>query len=168
MEENRNYSLGPEFGTDNAYYNEENAACYSGEDTGEKTYSMTKGILGALVGTVIGIALWCLAALTGYVIPYLSVIMGFVIVVCFMKFAGTIDMTGAVISVLFLLLGNYAGLHMYYAVFFYDWRPDFWLCITNLYTYLVQYDMMGSFIKNLVISYVCAFVGIFGAFRKTM
>ncbi len=165
MEEERNYSQ--ESG--NAYYSSEQIPYYSGGEMGEmgeKSYSTGKGMLGALLGVAIGIALWCLAGLIGYTIPYLAIIMGAAIIGCFMKFAGDIDAAGIIICAIFLLLGNYVGLHMCYAVTFYDWRPDMMGCIMNLYTYLHQYDMIGSFIKSLVISYVCAFAGLFGILKK--
>ncbi len=128
--------------------------------------AFVKGTAGAVLGAAAGVVIWCICGALGYVWPYIGVLMGIGISLGYMKFAGGMDLKGVSVCVTVLIIGLYIGLHMCYAVSFYDWRPDLIGCILHLYTYLDQYDMLGRFLLNLLLTYVFGFIGISGIFKK--
>ena len=132
------------------------------------TPNMGLGIVGSLVGAFIGGLLWFgignlgyIAGIVGFVIIYLSAL-------GFKKGAKVLTKTGAVISVIISMLTILAANYMLYAwqlTKAFEGRYTLMECISMLPTALKDYEMTGSFVKDIVIGYAFTILAAFSTLR---
>lgn len=126
------------------------------------------GILGALIGALLGGALWFLVGYMGYI----AGIVGFVIIYLaafgFKKGAKVLTKPGAVIAVLISVLMIFAANYVLYAwqlTQAFEGRYTLAECLTILPKALKEYDLTREFIVDIVVGYVLSLISGFSTLR---
>ena len=118
------------------------------------------GILGAIGGSLIGVALWILISAVGFIAGFAGFVMLKFALKGYEKLSGRLDKKGAVISlviaafmVFFANVLDYV-VTMYYA--FFQWDASFdtiRYVIMNFSSLMTEADTWGGFYLNLVLGY---------------
>ncbi len=126
------------------------------------------GILGALIGALLGGALWFIVGYMGYI----AGIVGFVIIYLsafgFKKGAKVLTKPGAVISVLISVLMIFAANYVLYAwqlTQAYEGRYTLAECLVILPKAMKAYDLTKDFIVDIVVGYVLSLIAGFSTLR---
>lgn len=127
-----------------------------------KRGNMFTGIVGALLGSLIGVALWVVVAQMGYI----SGIVGLIMALCILKgyelFGGKVNVPGMAICVVILLVMIYAASILDYAIFLHEYFPDLTFFEMLRYTPEIimdpYYELRTDFLKNLGIGYALSLI----------
>lgn len=126
--------------------------------------SMTKGILGAVIGSIPGILLWILLGYHGFTSTLIGFIIAFGVIFCYREFGGISDMTEIITCGIVLFISVYVGEHFSWSVLVchnYANHSTLGECILSLYSQLdssALHYIKGDFISSVTWSYVFAFV----------
>ena len=167
--------MGQENNSDVQANSYEYAADY-GQPQVQKKGNLFLGVMGAVIGALIGAVLWIVI----YQLGFIAGIAGFVTVICAIKGFEILgrQKTGklgtvlcVLISLLIILLANCLCYSIeIYKVFGEDYYLTFGDSIALLPSFLEEPEIMGSFLKDLLIGYaltiVASFSAIGAAFKK--
>ncbi len=134
----------------------------------EERSSLPKGILGAVIGSIPGIALWVLLGYFGVTAAAVGALVALGIVIGYDKLGGTIDKAGLIACGVIMILAIYAGVHLTWAVVVNEVLQDLTLSITQLYSILFITDLQFEFLKDLGLGYLFSLLGAFGTFVKAI
>ena len=127
------------------------------------------GAIGALIGALLGIGIWCLIGLFGKI----AVIGGFAI--CLGTLGGYlllgqgISRKGLVICLIIVLAAVYFATRLNYGILLYremEGELTFWESYTGAMTIIKSYGEMGSFLKDLGFGYLITIGGGFALLYK--
>ena len=137
-----------------------------------KKSNFVGGLVGALLGALIGSVVWIIINRLGYI----AGVAGLVMVVCAMKgyslMGGTLDRKGVIVSVLIsvvmVYLANKIGWTWAAHNELKEYGLSFFDVFRNLEAILKEVDLMGSYIKDLVIGYLLTAVASFLYIRNAL
>ncbi|MBE6850132.1 MAG: hypothetical protein E7504_00090 [Ruminococcus sp.] len=121
--------------------------------------SLPKGILGAVIGSIPGIALWVLLGYFGYTAAIVGAVVALGILFGYDKLGGTLDKQGLIACIVVMLLAIYAGVHLTWAVVVNQVLQDLVISITQLHTILLATDLEFEFLKDLGLGYLFSLLG---------
>ena len=130
---------------------------YAGVSLEVKEENVILGAVGAFIGVFAGAALILLLAKIGYVASICGVIMAFLSLFLYTKFAGKLSWKGIVISVVMMIVGVFATEWLFYSYLFYDELKEYGFTFgdifKSLFTFIDMAEIRGSFIKDLLMLY---------------
>lgn len=130
-----------------------------------KKGSFVTGIVGALLGSLIGVALW----VTVYAIGYIAAICGIVLAVCAIKgyelFGGKLDLLGIISTMLITIIMVYIATYLSYGYSIYDTfrdteEIDIFTAIRSVRDFITDYpEIQTSFYTDLAKGYLFTVIG---------
>lgn len=127
--------------------------------------NVPKGILGALIGAIPGVALWVLLSKVGIIASICGIVILIGVVLGYTALGKKLDMVGIVISIIVVIFSVYFATNLSWALELHKFLKDadgsyslVW-CMKHLTLILDLADCKGSFIKDLVIGYLFTIVG---------
>ncbi len=120
----------------------------------------TLGIIGAIGGALIGGAAWVLVGYLGYIVGYLAILIYFLAVTGYKKLGKKEDTFGYVFCGILVLVVVTLATYLYFGLWLTNELKDIGKNVTigrvfgNMKWFLNNYDLWGSFIKNLVMGYL--------------
>ncbi len=125
----------------------------------EDRSSLPKGILGAVIGSIPGIALWVLLGYFGYTAAIVGAVVALGILFGYVKLGGTLDKQGLIACIVVMLLAIYAGVHLTWAVVLNQIVQNLSASIIQLYQILAITEMGSEFLKDLGLGYLFSLLG---------
>lgn len=130
---------------------------YAGVSLEVKEENVILGTIGALIGALAGAALIMLLAKVGYVASICGVVMAYLSLFLYTKFAGKLSKKGIVICVVIMLVTVFVTewLATSYAVYE-EWKTygiSFGEIFKNFFSLLKEADATGAFAKDLLMLY---------------
>ncbi|MEG0296601.1 MAG: hypothetical protein RR620_07745 [Clostridium sp.] len=128
--------------------------------------SIVKGLIGAFLGSLIGVVLWVVI----YQMGYISSIAGIVMVVCAIKgyslFGGKSSVVGTVLVVLICVGMIYLAQSISFAIEIYNefgsiYEMSYFDAYKSIPVFLEEPEISSAFFKDLVIGYVFMAIGSF-------
>ncbi|MFQ8922600.1 MAG: hypothetical protein ACLR60_11950 [Clostridium paraputrificum] len=129
------------------------------------------GVIGAFLGSLVGVILWILL----YNFGYIASISGLVMVICaikgYEKFGGEINKVGMVIILIMTIIMVYIATHLSYGVEIYStFKIDgvtIFDGVKSVGMFLDEIpEVKSSFIKDLLMGYLFTLVGTFRTFKN--
>lgn len=157
------------------------AGCFSSltnelqsQGNNEKQSNMLAGLVGAFLGSLIGVALWIVI----YQLGYISGLVGFVLTICtikgYEKFSGKLTKVGLFISVIISLVMIFVAEYLSLGILAYiEFSKiyssiDIFSGIRAVPVLLEESEIFMEFIKDLAFGYVFCILGDFTLIRQTM
>ncbi len=129
------------------------------------------GILGGLIGALIGGALWVLIGRLGYIAGIAGFVIIYLSAMGFKKGAKVLTRGGAVIaviiSVVMIFVANYV-LYAWMMVEAFEGRYTIGEIMAKLFPMLEEYELTGSFVKDVVIGYALSLVAAFSTLKALL
>lgn len=126
----------------------------------EKKGNVFLGLIGAIGGSLIGVALWLLIGMVGFIAGIAGFVMLKFALLGYQKLSGKLDKKGAVISLFvaaFMVFGaNVLEFVIGICKAYFEYEASFdtvWFVVTNFVELMTDYDMWRGFWVNLVIGY---------------
>lgn len=122
---------------------------------------MTKGILGAVIGSIPAVFIWILLGYLGFTSTLIAFVMVFGVIFCYHAFGGIRDMTEIIICSIVMLITIYVGEHLAWSALVYHnyaENANFSECVQSLYSWLDLYYIKSNFISSVIWSYLFAFI----------
>lgn len=129
------------------------------------------GVIGALIGAVIGGALWVLIGKLGYIAGIAGFAIIYLSAMGFKKGAKVLTRSGAVIAVILSVLMIFASnyfLYVWMIVEAFEGRYTFGEVLPNLFAMLSDYELVGSFVKDVVIGYGLSVLAAFSTLKTLL
>ena len=129
------------------------------------------GVIGALVGAVIGGALWVLIGKLGYIAGIAGFAIIYLSAMGYKKGAKVLTRSGAVIAVILSVLMIFAAnyfLYVWMIVEAFEGRYTFGEVLPNLFSMLSEYELVGSFVKDVVIGYGLSVLAAFSTLKTLL
>lgn len=130
------------------------------EQPSEKKGNMALGIIGALGGSLVGVALWLVLGMVGFIAGIAGFVMLKFALLGYQKLSGKLDKKGAVICLViaaFMVFGANVldyGISICKAYFQFDASFDTIRYVAlNFSSLMTEHDMWGGFFTNLLIGY---------------
>ena len=131
-----------------------------GEQPSEKKGNMALGIIGALGGSLVGVALWLVLGMVGFIAGIAGFVMLKFALLGYQKLSGKLDKKGAVICLViaaFMVFGANVldyGISICRGYFQFDASFDTIRYVAlNFASLMTEHDMWGGFFTNLLIGY---------------
>lgn len=118
------------------------------------------GIIGAIGGALIGGAAWVLVGYLGYIVGWIAVLIYFLAVTGYKKLGKKEDTFGYVFCGILVLVVVTIATYLYFGLWLTRELNDIGKNVTigrvfgNMKWFMHNYDLWGSFIKNLVMGYL--------------
>lgn len=159
--------------------NEENnfqygESIYTGENENTKKENLVFGIVGALLGSLIGVLLW----VGIYSMGYIAAISGLVMVICGFKgyemFAGGLSKKGVIATVIITIVMVYVSTHISYGLDIYNAFKDSYEItifdgIRSVTSFVSEYpEIKSGFIKDLLMGYGFTALGAFSTVKNML
>lgn len=140
-----------------------------------KQSNMPLGIVGAFIGSLIGVAAWILIYKLGFVAGITGFVMAFCCIKGYELLGKSIDKKGAIIAVVIAVLMLFVGEMGALALEIYDAFKDYyvinlWDAITSIPYFLEDSEVMGAVVEDLLFGYAfmaaASFSYIISVFRQ--
>lgn len=132
------------------------------------------GMIGALIGTLAGVAAWVGIFMLGYISGLAGLLMAFLTLFLYEKFAGCIDKKGVIFCVILLVFGVFLGNHLAYTILIFRELKEYDYTFGECFRYMFQIlneDGIRGYVGDLLLGYVftaiCALPRIIAAFKQT-
>ncbi len=126
-----------------------------------------KGLLGAVLGSIPGLALWVILGYFNIFSAYAGLVIAFGIMIGYSKLGGDVTAAGVVLCIAVLLVTIYLGVHLSWSAQIYEWQPDLQMAVFGLYDWLHKRGLVGSFFGDLGMGYLFGILGAVGVIRRT-
>ena len=126
----------------------------------EKNGNLFLGLIGAIGGSLIGVALWLVIGMVGFIAGIAGFLMLKFALLGYQKLSGKLDKKGAVLCLFiaaFMVFGaNVLEFVISLCKAYFEYEASFdtiWFVVTNFIYLMTDYDMWRGFWVNLVIGY---------------
>lgn len=134
-----------------------------------QTENVLLGIVGAFLGSILGVVLFLLIGLLGYIAMISGIVMGLATMKGYQFLGKKLSKKGMVISVLVVLIMTYVANRLDFALAIArETGWSFWEVYQELSAILDYYpDLVGEYIRNLLLAYAMSGVAVFYLIRET-
>lgn len=132
------------------------------------------GIIGAIGGALIGGAAWVLVGYLGYIVGWIALLIYFLAVTGYKKLGKKEDTFGYVFCGILVLVVVTIATYLYFGLWLTRELNDIGKHVTigrvfgNMKWFMHNYDLWGSFIKNLVMGYLFSIAATIGMFVSSI
>ncbi len=129
------------------------------------------GVIGALIGALIGGALWVLIGKLGYIAGIAGFAIIYLSAMGFKKGAKVLTRSGVVVTVIISILTIFAAnyiLYVWVVVEAFEGRYTFGEVLPSLFAMLSEYELVGGFVKDVVVGYGLSVVAAFSTLRTLL
>lgn len=140
----------------------------------ERKENVVTGTIGALLGSLIGVALWVLIAKLGFISAIAGLVMTFCSLLGYMKLGGGLIKKGVIICIIINIIMVYMATRLSWSLIIYDefkdreFRVSFINIFKNLHKIIKLTDTKFHFYKDLVIGYLLTLVAGTSTFIKVI
>lgn len=142
---------------------------YAGVSLEVKEENVLLGTVGALIGALAGAALIVILAKIGYVASISGMVMAFLSLFLYTKFAGKLSKKGIVICVVIMLVTVFLTQWLFYTYIFYkelkDYGFTFGDVFKSLWDLIEMTEIKGDFIKDIIMLYAFTVLGAIPSIR---
>lgn len=128
------------------------------------------GIIGALLFTIPGVALWVIIYNAGYIASIVGFVISFLAIKGYRTLGGKLNTAAAISTVIITFIMIYVSQHISLGFEIYDTFKDLDITIIDAIlevpTFLAYDDIKSSFIKNLLIGYGFTILASFSTFKR--
>lgn len=139
----------------------------------EKKENMLMGIIGALVGSLAGVAVIMLLSKLGFVASVSGAVMSFCTIFMYEKLGHKLSKKGLIICVIVVIAMTYVAHNLTYTLEMYKYlvengyKPSFTKIFFKFYdAYDLLYEDYSGYIGNLVMLYLFSALGAFGIIKE--
>lgn len=140
-----------------------------------KDENILKGLLGAFLGSFVGLLIIVIFSNFGIVASISGSVMASLTVKYYKKFAGDMSKTGLIISVIVMIIMTLLALNISISLEIVKvqnqsgYMPNFIYIFTNIY-YLIKinYINLGYYLSRLVLLYLFMFIGAYSVIRNNL
>jgi len=140
-----------------------NKSMYAGTKFEDKEENVLFGTLGALLGALAGALIIVLLDKVGFVASISGVVMAFLSLFLYTKFAGKLSKKGVVICVVIMIVTVFLTEYLLYTYAVYkEWKVygvSFGEVFKSLFDILKEFDLMGHFTRNILMLYAFTALG---------
>lgn len=139
-----------------------------------KKPNIIAGTIGALLGSLIGVALWIIV----FQIGYIASICGVVLAICAMKgfelFSGRLTKSGVIVTIIITIVMVYISNHLSYGIDIYNYyrvteNITIWDGIRSVGSFVSEIpEFKQDFIKTLCMGYGFTLLGAFSTFKSAL
>lgn len=134
------------------------------------------GLLGAIICSLAGVALWVAIYQMGYIASLSGIVMTICALWGYEKFSGKLDKVGVIISFIVVLVMVYMANRLTYTIEIYkyfheEYNWSFWDCFKMLSDFLKNGEVKRSYLSDLGLGYLFCLIGsvrrFIGVFKST-